>query len=221
MADLVFVREDLQHVARCCDELAKMGWSLNQRTILQALVDSALVRYRRCFKKGVRTLITKFLELLSEEDRRLHDYLIAYCDKHIAHSVNNFETAIPVVWVGMSADGTLKRGGIGSRTRQLVLISKGQTAHLRRLALHFIDQLGSWDKKLKAIVEREASELTESLPAPGLRATSSPFSPTASSFSPTIQSAPVVMNVWANHMDDSMIVSSSQQAKAQKFIVVL
>jgi hypothetical protein len=161
MAGLVFVRDDLRHVARCCDELAKADLCTDQKTILQALLDSALVRYRRCFKNGVRTLITEFLEALPAVDRRFHDYMVTYCDKHIAHSVNNFETIIPVVYVGIDTNGSLKRGGVGAKGHLLFMISKEEAEHLRGLALHFVDQVDSWEKELRAIVAQEASELTD------------------------------------------------------------
>ncbi len=60
------------------------------------------MRYSRPFATGVRTwLKEEALETLSEPQRRKHDRLQAFRDKHIAHSVNAFEESQPVAryWV--------------------------------------------------------------------------------------------------------------------------
>jgi len=54
------------------------------------------VRYSRSFVTGVRTRLgEEDLTIFSPEQRNAHERLRAYRDKHVAHSVNEFEENLP------------------------------------------------------------------------------------------------------------------------------
>ena len=93
LSDLSGVLLDLQRARQFAEMLAvqlaaeKPNWE-----IVEPLSIAATVAYSRPFTGGVRThLAEEDLEILSPEQRAAHDYLRAYRDKHVAHSVNAFE----------------------------------------------------------------------------------------------------------------------------------
>ncbi len=68
----------------------KTNWEL-----VEPLSIAATVTYCRAFSSGARHhLKVKDLETLNEEQRASHDYIRAYRNKHIAHSLNEFEENI-------------------------------------------------------------------------------------------------------------------------------
>ena len=93
LADLSGILWDLQRTRQFAETLAveftanKTNWE-----IVEPLSIAATVMYSRPFVSGVRChLGEQDLKILSSEQRAAHDYLRAYRDKHIAHSVNAFE----------------------------------------------------------------------------------------------------------------------------------
>lgn len=93
LADLSGILWDLQRAREFAEMLAvelardKPNWE-----IVEPMSIAATVTYSRPFISGVRNHLGKEdLEILSPEERTAHDYLRAYRDKHVAHSVNAFE----------------------------------------------------------------------------------------------------------------------------------
>ena len=103
LAGLTGIRYDL-HSARCFAQMLKGEYEATQRNgdLVDALTSAILVRYSRPFVTGVRARLTdEALNVLSDPQRQKHDRLRAYRDKHVAHSVNEFEENQPVAryWV--------------------------------------------------------------------------------------------------------------------------
>ena len=87
MGDLAFAEECL----RAADEV---GIPDNSKLHSKALIFSGVVGYARCFKTGVRALTLDPGDLTARGapfDYDSHRYVIALRDKHVAHSVNDFE----------------------------------------------------------------------------------------------------------------------------------
>ena len=96
LADLQGVQSDLEHVSECCRRVVALA--NEDDTLAISLLDSASVRYRQCFKGGVRKLLNQAQVLkLSDVDVSLHDYFINRTDKYVAHSVNHLESPVSVV----------------------------------------------------------------------------------------------------------------------------
>lgn len=98
LADLTGIQVDLQAARDFAKVLKKIfeserpDWQL-----VDPLSTAVLVRYSRPFVKGVRQWLgSEALRVLSAEQRKKHEYLRLFRDKHIAHSVNAFEDNQPV-----------------------------------------------------------------------------------------------------------------------------
>lgn len=99
LADLSGISWDL----RCTREFAELlvdEFSAEKPNfkVVESLSIAITVTYSRSFASGVRSRLENAdLAILSTEQRAAHDYLRAYRDKHVAHSVNAFEENRPRV----------------------------------------------------------------------------------------------------------------------------
>src|SRR6202008_1016656 len=103
LADLVGIERDLRWTARACEILARRAdRHENVLIFLEGLHDAALIRYGRCFKEGRRTAfrIPKgWIEELPAHLREAPADALSLRDKHVAHSVNDWEINVPVAHV--------------------------------------------------------------------------------------------------------------------------
>lgn len=92
-ADLHMVANDLSFALECLKEANKIGPPDSANLLSKALIFSAVVAYARPFKTGVRELKLdiNYFSSIPTFKADVHEYLIAMRDKHIAHSVNEFE----------------------------------------------------------------------------------------------------------------------------------
>lgn len=92
-AELHMISNDLSFVLECLKEADKIGLPDSEKLLSKSLISSAVVAYARPFKTGVRQLRmdTQFFSNAPAFSSELHKYLIAIRDKHVAHSVNEFE----------------------------------------------------------------------------------------------------------------------------------
>lgn len=67
---------------------------------------SLFAQYGRCFKGGVRIKTSRELEAaILAEDRELHQFILNYRDKHVSHSVNEYENHRVRVWLNPEERG--------------------------------------------------------------------------------------------------------------------
>src|SRR4051812_36912397 len=98
LADLVSIHADLLFISGCCERLmAQLALPEESRdfVLIQALWSAALVSYRRCFSDGKRGGLTNADVRalgLAGEPIEVHQFLHQLRNKHVAHSVNPFET---------------------------------------------------------------------------------------------------------------------------------
>jgi len=116
---------DLAFAEECLKAANEIGMPDDKNLQSKALIFSGVVGYARCFKSGVRALTLSPADLHAKGapfDDGIHEYLIALRDKHVAHSVNDFEQceAIAIVigtlgakWRDGSAIGVVKKQSIG------------------------------------------------------------------------------------------------------------
>jgi hypothetical protein len=102
-ADLVGVERDLRWTVQATALLAdRAKRHENDLMFLEALHDTALIRYARCFKKGLRKAFRiprNWIDELPPALRQAHQDAIHLRDKHIAHSVNDWEINTPVAQI--------------------------------------------------------------------------------------------------------------------------
>ena len=103
LADLAGIQHDLESARSLAQRLQELHESEHiDIALIDALTTAILVRYSRPFSTGVRLKLgEKTLAVLDRKQRKKHDRLRAFRDKHIAHSVNAFEDNQPVAryWV--------------------------------------------------------------------------------------------------------------------------
>lgn len=93
LADLVSVLYDLEAADDRCGKAIELSSAVPSDTMhAEALVESAVVKYCRCFATGVRLgLRDADIANLSPLDLESHAYFMALRNKFVAHSVNPFE----------------------------------------------------------------------------------------------------------------------------------
>lgn len=112
-SDLRSIAHDLLQVAACCQRYGELEGS-GQSELATAVIDSALIRYRRCFNQGKRYSLPKgVINDFSEKQKRFHQYALDMGDKHIAHSVSDFEQFSTVVAPKVATNGNLELGWLG------------------------------------------------------------------------------------------------------------
>jgi hypothetical protein len=105
LIDLTGIKWDLDSVAKCCDTYIECFKEIfhggkGDDKLFRALAVAIPVTYARCFKGGVRKRLSAPLnKLLSKEEIDCHQLFLNLRDKHIAHSVNNFESGTLRVWL--------------------------------------------------------------------------------------------------------------------------
>ena len=107
LADLAGIQADLERVvAYCARMVARYAGSHLAETPFdivgfttpidfddwEALSTASAIAYGRCFASGVRSRLTPLVpEMQDPAMRELHEFLIEFRNKHVAHSVNAFE----------------------------------------------------------------------------------------------------------------------------------
>ena len=109
LADMHGVMQDLEWLIALCDQISryKRRGPRPDSTEMEALEGAALIRYGRCFKGGVRTafvLDAHWISRLSPDLQAAHYDFEALRDKHVAHSVNDWELNIPIAVLRLNSE---------------------------------------------------------------------------------------------------------------------
>lgn len=125
-AELHMIGADFSFALDCLKEADKLGLPDSENLHSKALIFSAVVAYARPFKTSVRSLRMDagYFSSLSSFSSETHDYLIAVRDKHIAHSVNDFERSDATgVMVG-TPQTEWRPAGVGVTVMQTIGLSR-------------------------------------------------------------------------------------------------
>ena len=158
LADIQGMLHDLRVCRDCCQKylalISREDRGEHDHFLSEVMVTTAFTKYGRCFKGGVRVKTrNEALKQLSEEDLEVHQIIIDIRDKHVSHSVNEFER--PRAMVSLRGD---------SPERELTGVSIGTTYIMAPDAVVFhnwivlIDRLGDW---LREESKKESRRLTE------------------------------------------------------------
>jgi hypothetical protein len=137
LADLSSQANDLQTTADMCDlALAEFSKGSLVVGLLEALTIAAVVRYSRCFAKGVRAKIpSSVLEGLPVNQNTDHDFFVALRNKYIAHSVNEFEETKIVAYLVPEERGPRGVASIGVQHDRLASLGAKDFTRLKALSL--------------------------------------------------------------------------------------
>jgi hypothetical protein len=139
LADMGGVLQDLSWVVEVCDRLLARIDDLRGNTVeLEALESAAIVRYARCFNTGVRTafrLDRSWIDRLPAELQAAHDVAYARREKHIAHSVNDWELNEVTAQLRLDeATGTREVVAVSVRHYRALGLARNGVEALRELA---------------------------------------------------------------------------------------
>jgi hypothetical protein len=159
------IMADLQFALACLNEATRLGIPDSENTLSKALIFSA-VAYARPFKTGVREIkLTKefFTQLEAAFDSSLHDYLIDVRDKHVAHSVNEFENCRATTVMVSTADRkTWRVGGIGHVANTSIGLSgKIVDKAVAQIAAMLQSLTQTIDKKSAALYEAQRAQFAK------------------------------------------------------------
>ncbi len=119
----------------------------------EALSTAACISYARCFSSGVRqSLDSDLLNTADVELKKLHNFVLNFRDKHIAHSVNSFEENLVTVHIGEHFQSPQEIETVTASHTKSAGLSIEVPAKLRGLALWW---LGKVDEEMA--VERAKS----------------------------------------------------------------
>lgn len=92
LADLVGIEHDLSLTIEWCKKYDELFENMDLIPFGEPLTTAILVRFMRAFGGGVRNKSARhLLNALTEEQKAQYDHYRSYRDKHIAHSINEFE----------------------------------------------------------------------------------------------------------------------------------
>ncbi len=146
LADMVGVLLDLRMTA------GRTAWLLRhhdgKRTdmlVLEAMQDSALIHYGRCFKGGSRTAFLvprEWVDKLPADLRQAHRDFLDLRDKHIAHSINDWEINHPVARVRIDREtGELTVHQVTVNQSRVMMLASDSLETLWRLAKTLADRV--------------------------------------------------------------------------------
>lgn len=146
LADIAGVHMDLRTVAGTAAQLSrKRDREPDAMLELEAMQAHALIRYGRCFRGGVRTafLIPQaWIEALPAELRQGHRDFLDLRDKHIAHSVNDWEINSPVARVRVDREtGAVTVHTVTVNQSRVVMLASSSVDMLWRLAKALADRV--------------------------------------------------------------------------------
>ena len=163
LADLVGIQRDLLWVSKAFQVLSHRE-DRHQFPVLhlEALHDAGLVRYARCFKKGRRNAFhipKAWIDTLAAHLVEMHNRAMDIRDKHVAHSINDWEVNVPVVQVVTAGGGTTVRG-VSVQHHRVVMLGRRDISFMHSLAEALLERVSAFGKDLEREIRRELDGLS-------------------------------------------------------------
>jgi hypothetical protein len=140
LADMHGVLQDLEWLIALCKRILRYRarGPRPDSTEMEALEGAALIRYGRCFKGGARNafvLDKQWIAGLSQELQDAHRDFVALRDKHIAHSINDWELNIPIANLRQDAKtGESQVSNVTVQGHRIIGQTRESIDQLKRLA---------------------------------------------------------------------------------------
>lgn len=152
LANLGGTQMDLNATLMYCNMLEdKSGPAANDSFLWEAIAIAAVTRYARCFSEGVRNRSNKLnalvLENLTEDLLSSHKYILLVRNKHVAHSVNNFEEDEVAVQVPKNFTSSTQIAAVVPQPFHSFCLSTKDAQNLRMLCEAITNRLNELIKK--------------------------------------------------------------------------
>lgn len=138
LADMYGVQQDLEWLIDLCSRITQHNSRRFDSNEREALEHAALIRYGRCFKGGARTafiLDAQWIAKLPQELQDAHRAFEALRDKHVAHSVNDWELNIPVANLRQDTEtGESKVSSVNVQSYRIIGLTSDSIDQLKHLA---------------------------------------------------------------------------------------
>jgi hypothetical protein len=160
-ADLHMVANDLSFALECLKEANKIGLPDSDNLLSKALIFSAVITYARPFIGGIRKMDITYFSSIPTFKAAVHKYLISLRNKHVGHSVNEFERSEATgVMVGTvdTPLAELRPAGVGV----LQAYNIGLT---RKIVEHAIDKITDMIRSILADIDKKRPELFQEFSA--------------------------------------------------------
>lgn len=152
------VLSDMEFALECLEEADRLGLPDGQQLMSRALLNAAVVSYGRVFKGGVRSVRLRVDELSDPDQEHFsttHEALLNLRDKHVAHSVNEYERAESGPLMVQTPDGMWSPRGVGFIVQRYIGLN-------RQTVMNAIRLIRAWLSFLRArIGHLEAIEFAE------------------------------------------------------------
>ena len=180
LADMYGVLQDLEWLIALCERILRYRTRgpRPDSTEMEALEGAALIRYGRCFKGGARTaflLDAQWIAQLPSELQSAHRDFEALRDKHVAHSVNDWELNVPVAVLRRDTEtGESEVSSVSVQSHRIIGLTMESIQQLKRLAESLLILIRNESKveaeRVLAIAKQiPISELEARLAEPAIR----------------------------------------------------
>lgn len=159
LADLYGIGIDLRACREYCEKylqvLANIDEPTQESRHLECFSVYVFIKYGRCFGGGVRVDVENEIKAtLSPEDLDFHKFIMGIRNKHIAHSINSFESHKARVWLNPVERGR-KVNNVNIESDYLAAPGFGLFENLKRL----IEKIFSWIDTEKKVEEKKLTQL--------------------------------------------------------------
>lgn len=146
LAGMASIHHDLRLTAALAAQLARrVKNGFGNMLMLEAMQDSALIHYGRCFKQDIRKAFRipeAWIESLPADLRNAHRQFVSLRDMHIAHSVNSWEISTPVAGVRIDREtGKIDVHQVTVNQSRIVMTGSSSVDNLFRVAKVLADRV--------------------------------------------------------------------------------
>ena len=140
LADMYGVMQDLEWLIALCERILRYRarGPRPDSIEMEALEGAALIRYGRCFSGGMRTafvLDAQWIAKLPPELQAAHLDFKALRDKHVAHSINDWELNTTIAYLRRDATtGERQVSSVSVQSKRIIGLTSESTAQLKQLA---------------------------------------------------------------------------------------
>lgn len=162
LADSVSIINDLRFVIACCARLRdELGDGDADSLVIQALWSSSVTTYARCFKDGKR-LGLKRSDVEGFDGTgalALHQWIMDMRNKHVAHSVNPFESARVGVILASSNAAAREVVGVAEMSMSWISATREGVESVGRLSQMLLERVEARHTEQHEAVLAEARQL--------------------------------------------------------------